>query len=150
MTCPRLLGFEAISYGVLYGAWRTVVVVVVFFTLTDRASTIPSNIRGCQSGTWSAGQKKITETSAKLQREQKKNITKQNRNDKEKGTEITKCTCQEKIDEGHSIERVWHSASREPSDTLPGSQPCTPKRVASTTFRTLRVSVFTNGTIDVA
>ena len=28
-------------------------VVVVFFTLTDRASTIPSNIRGCQSGTWS-------------------------------------------------------------------------------------------------
>ena len=27
--------------------------VVVFFTLTDRASTIPTNIRGCQSGTWS-------------------------------------------------------------------------------------------------
>ena len=27
--------------------------VVVFFTLTDRASTKPSNIRGCQSGTWS-------------------------------------------------------------------------------------------------
>ena len=37
---------------------RPVLVVVVFFTLTDRASTIPSNIRGCQSGTWSAGQKK--------------------------------------------------------------------------------------------
>ena len=32
---------------------------VVFFTLTDRASTIPSNIRGCQSSTWSAGQKEI-------------------------------------------------------------------------------------------
>ena len=32
---------------------QTVVGVVVFFTLTDRASTIPSNIRGCQSGTWS-------------------------------------------------------------------------------------------------
>ena len=30
-----------------------VVVVVVVFTLTDRASTIPSNVRGCQSGTWS-------------------------------------------------------------------------------------------------
>ena len=29
------------------------VVVVVFFALTDRASTIPSNRRGCQSGTWS-------------------------------------------------------------------------------------------------
>ena len=45
-----------------------VVVVVVFFTLTDRASTIPSNIlRGCQSGTWSAGQKEIRGTSTKLQ-----------------------------------------------------------------------------------
>ena len=30
-----------------------VVVVVFFFTLTDQASTILSNIRGCQSGTWS-------------------------------------------------------------------------------------------------
>ena len=75
---------------------------------------------------------------------------KHTKNDKEKGKGITKYTCQEKIDEGYSIERVWHSASREPSDTLPGSQPCTQKRVASTTFRTLRVSVFTNGTIDVA
>ena len=37
-------------------------------------------------------------------------------------------TCQKKIDEGNSIERVWHSASREPSDTLPGSQPCTQTR----------------------
>ena len=44
-----------------------VVVVVVFFILTDRASTIPSNIRGCQSGTWSAGQKNIRGTSTKLQ-----------------------------------------------------------------------------------
>ena len=44
-----------------------VVVVVVFFTLTDRASTIPSNTRGCQSGTWSAGQKKIRGTSTNLQ-----------------------------------------------------------------------------------
>ena len=32
---------------------ETCCVVVVVFTLTDRASTIPSNIRGCQSGTWS-------------------------------------------------------------------------------------------------
>ena len=40
---------------------------VVFFTLTDRVSTIPSNTRGCQSGTWSAGQKKIRGTSTKLQ-----------------------------------------------------------------------------------
>ena len=35
------------------GPCTAVVVVVVIFTLTDRASTIPSNIRGCQSGTWS-------------------------------------------------------------------------------------------------
>ena len=51
-------------WGSLVGRWRRsrtiqaggcmyVVVVVVLFTLTDRASTIPSNIRGCQSGTWS-------------------------------------------------------------------------------------------------
>ena len=38
--------------GSVYIETSTVVVVVVF-TLTDRASTIPSNIRGCQSGTWS-------------------------------------------------------------------------------------------------
>ena len=38
----------------LNGFPHGVVVVVVFFTLTDRASTIPSNVRGCQSGTtWS-------------------------------------------------------------------------------------------------
>ena len=49
------------------GVVVVVVVVVVFFTLTDRASTIPSNIGGCQSGTWSAGQKKIRRTSTKLQ-----------------------------------------------------------------------------------
>ena len=42
-------------------------VVVVFFTLTDRASTIPRNTSGCQSGTWSAGQKKIRGISTKLQ-----------------------------------------------------------------------------------
>ena len=42
-------------------------VVVVFVTLlTDRASTIPNNIRGCQSGTtWSAGQENIRGTSTK-------------------------------------------------------------------------------------
>ena len=41
--------------GALLNAMKSffVFVVVVFFTLTDRASTIPSNICGCQSGTWS-------------------------------------------------------------------------------------------------
>ena len=81
--------------------------------------------------------KRKTQTHKKRQRER-------NRNNKIHRSE------QKKQNEGHSIERVWPSASREPSDTLPGSQPCTQKRVASTTFRTLRVSVFTNGTIDVA
>ena len=37
-------------------------VVVVFFTLTDRALTIPNNIRGCQSGTWSQRGTKVNGT----------------------------------------------------------------------------------------
>ena len=47
----------------MYGDWgiRTVVVVVVF-TLTDRASTIPSNTRGCQSCTWSQRGTKVNES----------------------------------------------------------------------------------------
>ena len=42
----------------------------VFFTLTDRLSTIPCNVRGCQSGssTWFTGQEKNGRTSTKLQR----------------------------------------------------------------------------------
>ena len=77
------------------------------------------NIRGCQFGTWSAGQKKIRGTSTESSDESEKTKQKQNKNDKKKGT-ITKYTCQKKIEEGHSIERVWYSASRESSDTLPG------------------------------
>ena len=54
----------------MYVVVVVVIVAVVFFTLTDRASTIPTNnIHGCQSGTWSAGQEKITGTSTMLQRE---------------------------------------------------------------------------------
>ena len=49
--------------------------------------------------------------------------TKQN-NDKKKGT-TSQRTCKENIKGGHSIEIVFlSSASREPSDTLPGSSPC--------------------------
>ena len=81
-----------------------------------------------QSGTWSAGQKEIRGTSIVQSSHESKRKTQTNKNDKEKGTRITKYTCQKKIDDGHSIERVWHSASREPSDTLPGSQPCTQTR----------------------
>ena len=74
-----------------------------------------------------------------------KKKTKQNKNDKKKEI-ITKYTCQEMIEEGHSIERVWYSTSREPSPDLNHA----PKRVACTTLRTLRVSFFSNSAVDVA
>ena len=68
-----------------------IIVGVVFFTLTDRASTIHSNIRGCQSGTWSAGQKEEIRGrniyQAPMRAKEKHKHTK---NDKEKGTGITK------------------------------------------------------------
>ena len=52
----------------------------VFFTFTDRASTIPNNIRGCQSGVWSSGQKEIRGVFTKLHREHKnKNKSKINK-----------------------------------------------------------------------
>ena len=82
------------------------VVVVVFFTLTDRASTIPSNTRGCQSGTWSAGQKKIRGTFTKLQWEQRKTQTHKRQRDRNRNNKITKYTGQRKINERHSIESV--------------------------------------------
>ena len=62
LTCFVLWGY---MYPRRIKTWNKVclvdtgVVVVVFFTLTDRASTIPSNIRGCQSGTWSQRGTKI-------------------------------------------------------------------------------------------
>ena len=70
-------------------------------------------------------------------------------NDKEKGTGITKYTGQRKINERHSIERVWHNAGREPSDTLPGSQPCTQKTRTIYHIPYSKGFSFTNGTIDV-
>ena len=100
--------------------WTLLFVVVFFTLLTDRASTVPSNIRGCQFDTWSAGQKNIRGTSTKLQREQNqkqktKNKTKQNRNDKKKGT-ITKIHMPEKdrTSRGHTggrSHRIFHAPS---------------------------------------
>ena len=55
---------------------------------------------------------------------------------------------QKKIGEGHSTEKVWSSASREPSDTLPGSQPCTQTHSIYNSV-TLRVSGFSICTVDV-
>ena len=53
-TCARntsdFFGFRFFGFHFEDGL---IVVVVVVFTLTDRASTIHSNIRGCQSDTWS-------------------------------------------------------------------------------------------------
>ena len=102
-------------------------VVVVFFALTYRASTIPGNIYAVANPVHGLLDRKRSEEHLPSSNESKRR-TQTNKNDKEKGTRITKYTCQKKIDEGHSIERVWHSASREPSDTLPGSQPCTQTR----------------------
>ena len=99
------------------------VAVVVFFTLTNRASTIRGWLPIRYVVCWTEkDQRNIYQ--APMRAKEKHKHTK---NDKEKGTGITKYTGQKKINEGHSIERVWHSASREPSDTLPGSQPCTQK-----------------------
>ena len=82
-----------------------VVVVLVFFTLIDRASTVPSNIRGCQSGTLSAGQENIKGTSTKKSsNESMKTKATKDRNKKHKCI----LSCQKKL-EGHSIERVWYS-----------------------------------------
>ena len=85
-----------------------VVFVAVFFTLTDRVSTIPSNIRGCQSG----GLLDRKRSEKHLQSSNESTPTKQKRQNK--GT-ITQSTCQKKIEEGRSIERGWYSTSREPS-----------------------------------
>ena len=41
----------------------------VIFTITDRASTLPSNTRGCQPGMYSTGQENIRGKSSKLKRE---------------------------------------------------------------------------------
>ena len=99
------------------------VIDVVFFTLTDRASTIYPVLYVVANPVRGLLDRKRSEEHLPSSNESKRK-TQTNKNDKEKGTRIAKYTCQKKID-GHSIERVWHSASREPSDTLPGSQPCT-------------------------
>ena len=54
--------------------------VCVFFTLTDRASSIPSYIHGFQSDAWSAVQEKIRRTSTKLQREYENKNKNKNKN----------------------------------------------------------------------
>ena len=90
---------------------------------------IPSNIRSCQSGTWSAEQEHIRRTSTKLRRDHQNKNT---QNDKKKETNTTK-HLQEKY-EGHSIvERASYSASCEPSDTRPdrNDRAFAPKDVAS-------------------
>ena len=57
MTCSDVVGKKIIclvSKCLFLNIYIVLEAVVVFFTLTDRASTISSIIiRGCQSGTWS-------------------------------------------------------------------------------------------------
>ena len=118
--------------------------VCVLFTLTDRASAIPSNIPitwlpmryvVC----WTGKDQRNIYSSTKLQREhENKNKTK---NDKKRGT-ITQSTCQKKIEVGHLIERVCYTASCEPSDPIPSlDRNHAPKRIASTTPVLLRFQV---------
>ena len=115
-----------------------VVVVVVFFTLTDRASTIPSNTRGCQSGTWSAGQKKIRGTSTKLQWEQRKRQTHKRQRDRYRNNKIHRSEKDKRAAFDREFGIVPAASHPIPS---PARNHAPKKRVASTTFRTLRVSV---------
>ena len=71
-----------------------------------------NRVVGYRSGnTRSAGQQDIRGTSTKLLREYG------NKKKKKKKTKTT--TKRNNIEEGHSIERVWYTANREPSDTPP-------------------------------
>ena len=122
------------------------VVVVVFFTLTDRASTIPNNTRGCQSGTWSAGQKKIRGTSTKLQWEQRKTQThkrqrERNMNNKIHRSEKDKRAAFDRESLAWCRPRAIRYLPRLATMHPPPKKKQKKKRVASTTFRTLRVSV---------
>ena len=67
VTVASLRRFRAASIGPTQGLpmrRRLWVCACVFFASTDRASTIPSNIRGYQPVTWSAGQENIRSTSS--------------------------------------------------------------------------------------
>ena len=98
-------------------------------TVTDRALTIRSNIRGCQScTTWSAGQEKYQRNiygESSNQRENE-NKTKQKQKIRTKKGTITQSTCQKK--NRRALDRrslVGYSASARHPITLPGSQPFT-------------------------
>ena len=95
----------------------------MFFTLTDRASTIyvvTSPVRGLLD-------RKISEEHLRSSNESTKTKTKRQ---KERNNNTKHMP--EKYGRWHSIERVWYSASREPSDTPPNRNHAY-KRKASTT-----------------
>ena len=71
-----------------------------------------------------------------------------NKNDKEKATRITKSIYMPEKDRPRALDRESLAVASHPIPSPDRNH--APKRAASTTFRTLRVSVFTNGTIDVA
>ena len=63
----------------------------IYIAVTNRASTIPSNIRRCQSGTWSAGHKKNGEHLQSFNEGMKTKKQKQDKNEKNKGTIRSRC-----------------------------------------------------------
>ena len=118
----------------LYLGWYSCCCVVMFFTLTDRASTIykyvvANPVRDLLDRKRSGGHLQSSNESIKTIQKR------QNERDN-----ITQSTGQNRVEEGHSTERVCHSASREPPDTLPELQPCTSIIVAGP--NTTRKTVF--------
>ena len=77
----------------------------VFSTLTDRDSTIPSNMRGCESGTWSACwtgkyQRNVYKAPTKAKNKNKA------KNDKKKGNTNNKNNKNKR--EGAEKKKPWH------------------------------------------
>ena len=94
-----------------------VAVVVVFFTLTDRASTIPSNIRGCQSGTV-RGLLDRKRSEEHLQAPMRASKTQQHKN-KRPNKKYQSHAIKRWKRGTRQIERVWFSAGRELSHPIP-------------------------------
>ena len=77
--CYTSTSFERCNERPLLSVPQCVCMFVCAPNIADRASTTPSNIRGCQSDMWSAGHEQIRGTSTELQREHKKQKVRQTR-----------------------------------------------------------------------
>ena len=126
---------------------RVVVFVLFFILLTDRASTISSNVRGCQSSTWCWTGKYERNIYKAPMRACKQN-KKLNKSDEKKGT-ITKRTCQKILKK----DTRWKVFGKGPVASHSIHSPScidAPKRIASITLCTLRVIGVSNSTVGVA